>query len=167
MGRRVRFAEIRHPGMLLAFGLGSGLAPKAPGTFGTVLGLTLYLPFYWLAWPWALALVVAGAILGVWLCQFASDRLGEHDHSGIVWDEFVGIWLTLLLLPATLSGLILGFLLFRFFDVLKPWPIGWLDRRVHGGLGVMLDDLVAALMAGASGWVLMIGWWQLLAAFGS
>lgn len=167
MGRRVSFAEIRHPAMFLAFGLGSGLAPRAPGTFGTVLGLLLYLPFFWLAWPWSLALVLGGTLLGVWLCQFASDRLGEHDHSGIVWDEFVGIWLTLLLLPATLSGLILGFLLFRFFDVLKPWPIGWLDRRIHGGLGIMLDDLVAALLAGASGWLLMIAWRQLFAALGS
>ena len=167
MGRQITPREIRHPAMFLAFGLGSGLAPKAPGTFGTVLGLLLYLPFYWLAWPWSLALVVLGTLLGVWLCQFASDRLGEHDHSGIVWDEFVGIWLTLMLLPATVSGLILGFLLFRLFDVLKPWPIGWLDRRVHGGLGVMLDDLVAALFAVGLGWVLVLGWRQGFAVLGA
>jgi phosphatidylglycerophosphatase A len=92
-----------------------------------------------------LALTALLFLLGVWLCERTSRDLGVHDHAGIVWDEWVGLLVTLWLLPPGWLWLLLGFLLFRLFDILKPWPIGWLDRRVGGGLGIMLDDLVAGL----------------------
>jgi phosphatidylglycerophosphatase A len=92
-----------------------------------------------------ITLVLAG--VGVWLCERAAKTLGVHDHSGIVWDEIVGLLLTLFLAPPGWAWLVTGFVLFRFFDIVKPWPISWLDRRVKGGLGIMLDDVVAALFA--------------------
>lgn len=132
---------------LLAFGLGTGCSPKAPGTLGTLLAVGLYLPLSLLP-PVAYALVLAGVIgLGVWLCDRAARDLGVHDHPGIVWDEIAGYLLTMLGAPAGWPWVVLGFVLFRLFDVWKPWPIGWLDRRVGGGLGIMLDDLVAAVFA--------------------
>jgi phosphatidylglycerophosphatase A len=134
-----------NPIHLLAFGLGSGAVPKAPGTAGTLAAIPLYL----LVAPlpgWAYLLLVAVMFLvGVWLCERTSRDLGVHDHGGIVWDEWVGFLFTLWLAPPGWGWLLTGFLLFRLFDILKPWPIGWLDRRVPGGLGIMLDDLVAGL----------------------
>ncbi|MES9855561.1 MAG: phosphatidylglycerophosphatase A [Sedimenticola sp.] len=130
---------------LLAFGLGSGAAPKAPGTFGTLAAVPLYLLMQPLA-PWIYLLLVALMFaLGVWLCDRTSKDLGVHDHGGIVWDEWVGLLVTLWLAPSGIGWLVMGFLLFRFFDILKPWPIGWLDRQVAGGWGIMLDDLLAGL----------------------
>jgi phosphatidylglycerophosphatase A len=132
---------------LLAFGLGAGCSPKAPGTMGTLVAVGLYLPLALLP-PAFYALVLAAVIgLGVWLCDRAARDLGVHDHPGIVWDEIAGYLLTMLGAPAGWLWIILGFVLFRLFDVWKPWPIGWLDRRVSGGLGIMLDDLVAGVFA--------------------
>ncbi|WP_237055558.1 phosphatidylglycerophosphatase A family protein [Microbulbifer sediminum] len=135
---------LRSPTMLLAFGFGSGLAPKAPGTFGTLMAL----PFWWLLQhlPPAqyLAVVVVGAVVGCYLCGAASRALGVHDHGGIVWDEMVGYWLTMFLAPAGWGWALYGLVLFRLFDIAKPQPIGWVDRRVHGGVGIMLDDILAA-----------------------
>lgn len=133
----------------LAFGFGSGLARKAPGTWGTLAGL-LFVPFLQALPLWAgLSIIVLGTLFGVWLCGKVADDLGVHDHGGIVWDEIVAIWLTLILLPAHWSWWLAGFLLFRLFDILKPWPISVLDRRLGGGLGIMLDDLLAAVFAAA------------------
>ncbi len=135
----------RNPVHLLAFGLGSGAAPKAPGTFGTLAAVPLYFLLQPLA-PWSYLLVVTAMFfIGVWLCDRTSKDLGVHDHGGIVWDEWVGFLLTLWLAPAGPGWLIGGFVLFRIFDIWKPWPIGWLDRRVGGGWGIMLDDIVAGL----------------------
>lgn len=135
----------RNPVHLLAFGLGSGAAPKAPGTFGTLAAVPLYFLLQPLA-PWNyLLVVIAMFFIGVWLCDRTSKDLGVHDHGGIVWDEWVGFLLTLWLAPAGPGWLIGGFVLFRIFDIWKPWPIGWLDRRVGGGWGIMLDDIVAGL----------------------
>ncbi|MES9885036.1 MAG: phosphatidylglycerophosphatase A [Sedimenticola sp.] len=135
----------KNPIHLLAFGLGSGAAPKAPGTFGTLAAVPLYLLMQPLA-PWIYLLLVALMFaLGVWLCDRTSKDLGVHDHGGIVWDEWVGLLVTLWLAPSGIGWLVMGFLLFRFFDILKPWPIGWLDRQVAGGWGIMLDDLLAGL----------------------
>lgn len=138
----------RHPAQWLAFGFGSGLAPKAPGTFGTLAAI----PFYWfmrdLSLPVYLFLIAATFLVGVYLCEVAAREQQVHDHPGIVWDEMVGYWLTMTLAPAGWVWIVAGFLLFRFFDILKPWPIGWLDRRVRGGLGIMLDDILAAVYAG-------------------
>ncbi len=134
-----------NPLHLLAFGLGSGAAPKAPGTAGTVVAIPFYLLLRTLDPPVYLLVTAALFLFGVWLCQRVSDDLGVHDHSGIVWDEWVGLFVTLWLAPPGWGWLLAGFLLFRLFDIWKPWPIGWLDRRVSGGLGIMLDDLLAGL----------------------
>ncbi|MCB1868938.1 MAG: phosphatidylglycerophosphatase A [Gammaproteobacteria bacterium] len=134
-----------NPVHLLACGLGSGAFPKAPGTAGTLAAVPLYLLMQPLSDALYLLIVVFLFVVGIWLCDRTSRDLGVHDHAGIVWDEWVGLLVTLWLAPAGFGWLIAGFLLFRFFDVLKPWPIGWLDRRVEGGLGIMLDDLVAGL----------------------
>ncbi len=127
--------------------MGSGAAPKAPGTFGTLAAVPLYLLVQPLSAINYLLLVITLFLVGIWLCDRTSKDLGVHDHGGIVWDEWVGLLITLWLAPMGWHWLIAGFLLFRFFDILKPWPIGWLDRRVHGGLGIMLDDVVAGLFA--------------------
>jgi phosphatidylglycerophosphatase A len=138
---------IRKPAHWLAFGFGAGLAPKAPGTFGTLVAI----PFYLLLQPLSLEiylLVVALAFaLGIYLCGTTAKDLNHHDHSGIVWDEMVGYWLTMVLVPVHWLWIVIGFLLFRFFDIVKPWPIRWFDRRVHGGFGIMLDDIIAAIFA--------------------
>jgi phosphatidylglycerophosphatase A len=89
------------------------------------------------------------AIVGIFICGSAADKLGVHDHGGIVWDEFVGFWITMAFLPATYVNVIVGFCLFRLFDILKPWPISWLDKNISGGLGIMIDDVVAGLAAAA------------------
>ena len=92
------------------------------------------------------AVIVAATLLGIWLCQRTAEDLGVHDHGGIVWDEFVGVWIALWLAPVGWLWLLAGFVLFRLFDILKPWPIGWVDKRVGGGLGIMLDDILAGFM---------------------
>lgn len=140
--------DMRKPLHLLAFGFGSGLAPKAPGTFGTLAAIPLYLLLQSLSLWLYLLLVVAGFVVGVWICDQTSKDLGVHDHSGIVWDEIIGYLLTMSFVPLNLWWIMIGFGLFRLFDILKPWPIGWLDKRIEGGLGIMLDDVVAGLFAG-------------------
>jgi len=138
---------LRNPICLLAFGFGSGLVPKAPGTFGTLAAI----PFYWLAAPLPvpayLLLVLGLFVAGVWICGRCEQIIGVEDHSGIVFDEFVGLFITFIAAPATPAVVVAGFCLFRLFDVLKPWPIAWFDRRVHGGLGIMLDDVLAGIFA--------------------
>jgi phosphatidylglycerophosphatase A len=135
------------PVHLLAFGFGTGLAPKAPGTVGSLPGIL----FAWLALPlpftWRLGVGIAMALAGIWICGESARRVGTHDHPGIVWDEIVGMYLVLLVVPPQISLYALAFLLFRLFDIWKPWPIRDLDHRLSGGLGIMLDDLVAALYA--------------------
>lgn len=132
----------------LAFGFGTGLAKKAPGTWGTLAGLAVMPLLYWLPLPLALLWIVLASVFGVWLCGLVAEDLGVPDHGGIVWDEMVGIWLTLIMLPNSLLWWVLGFVLFRILDIVKPWPISWLDRRVAGGLGIMLDDMLAGVIAG-------------------
>jgi phosphatidylglycerophosphatase A len=134
---------LRDPVHFLAFGFGRGLVPKAPGTFGTLAAL----PFLWLsaAWPlWAQGLLVLAVCLaGFWICDESARRLDTHDHPGIVWDEIAGWLLAMLVVPFTWYWLLAGFLIFRFFDIVKPWPIGMADRRLKGGVGIMADDLLA------------------------
>lgn len=139
-----RDVALSSPDGLLAFGFGSGLSPVAPGTAGSAVAVAPALVLAALPLPAALAVIVAAFFFGIWLCGRVGRRLGVHDHSGIVFDEFVGLWLVLVLIPPQWSWWLAGFVLFRLFDAVKPWPIGWLDRRIHGGLGVMLDDLLAA-----------------------
>ncbi len=137
----------RSPTMLLAFGFGSGLSPIVPGTMGTLAALPLYLLLVQLPWWAYVVLVVAAALLGNYLCGEAAKRLGVHDHSGIVWDEFVGFWITMFWVPLHWQYVLVGFVLFRFFDMVKPWPISWIDRHAKGGFGIMVDDVVAGLAA--------------------
>ncbi len=140
---------IKDPRLLLAFGFGSGLSPAMPGTMGTIAAVPLYLLLAQ-ADIWLYSLVLLSAfIVGVYLCHYASHKLGVHDHSGIVWDEFVGYWLTMLAIPLNWKTVTLGFILFRIFDMLKPWPISLADKHIHGGFGIMFDDILAGLAAWA------------------
>ena len=141
----------RNPIHFLAFGLGSGTAPVAPGTFGTLAAIPFYLLLDQLSLPLYLLAVMLAFGVGVYLCERTSKDLGVHDHGGIVWDEFVGLWITMVVAPPGWWWLLVGFLLFRLFDIWKPFPIGWLDKHVHGGLGIMLDDAVA----GSFAWLLL------------
>lgn len=129
----------------LALGFGSGLAAKAPGTFGTLTAIPLVALLMWLGNLYLLAFVIAGSVLGVYLCGQTAADIGEHDHKAIVWDEIVGYAISLLWLPLHWQTLLLAFVLFRLFDIVKPWPISVLDKKVHGGLGIMLDDVAAGL----------------------
>ena len=132
---------------LLAFGFGAGCSPKAPGTMGTLLAVGLYLPLSLLSLTSYLAVLVLVILVGVWVCDQAARDLGVHDHPGIVWDEIAGYLLTMVAAPAGWLWIGVGFALFRLFDIWKPWPINWLDRRVGGGLGIMVDDLAAGVVA--------------------
>ncbi len=144
--KTIPFALLKSPSVLIATGFGSGLSPYAPGTVGSLVSLLLFVFLHDTGLPllWVCGL---GFLAGVWICQSASVKLGVHDHGGIVWDEFVGMWITMLWIPFTLTNLALAFILFRLFDIFKPWPISFLDRRVSGGLGIMIDDVVAAVFA--------------------
>ncbi len=136
-----------NPLHLLAFGLGSGAAPKAPGTFGTIAAIPLYLLINQLTQWHYLFVVLIMTGFGVWLCHRVAEDLGVHDHPGIVWDEWVGFLITMWLAPSGWGWLLAGFLLFRFFDIVKPWPIYLLDRHVSGGWGIMVDDILAGIYA--------------------
>ena len=151
-------AILRDPVLLLAHGLGSGLAPKAPGTFGTLAAILPWLLLAQLPVGLYWALLFLAALGGIWLCGEAARRMGDvEDPGGIVWDEWVGVWIALGAVPGLdqpLSDwgsqwlwLLAAFLLFRLFDIFKPGPIGWCDRHLHGGLGIMLDDIVAGIVA--------------------
>ncbi|GAB4350982.1 MAG: hypothetical protein Kow0073_05880 [Immundisolibacter sp.] len=143
-------ALLRRPACALALGFGAGLAPRAPGTVGSLLGVLLALTLVPLPIAVAGMLLAGLSAVGVWCCGVAGRRLGVADHPAIVWDEVVGMALTLLAVPPAWPHYLAGFVLFRAFDILKPWPVSMLDRQVGGGLGVMLDDLAAGLLAGLS-----------------
>lgn len=151
MSAEARF-KLSNPVHFLALGFGSGLLKPAPGTWGTLAAL----PLYWLiavsmqlSLPVYLLLLLASFALGVYLCGKTAADVGVHDHGAIVWDEIVGFLVTMLAITPNLINIALGFLLFRFFDILKPWPIKALDRSVHGGFGIMIDDVIAGLFASA------------------
>ena len=137
----------RNPVHFLAFGFGSGAIPKAPGTAGTALAVIIYLLLPPLTLPAYGILLLLTFAAGVWLCGKTATDLGVHDHGGIVWDEFVGYWITMFMAPAGWLWVLLGFGLFRLLDIVKPWPIKWVDQQVKGGLGLMLDDVLAGIMA--------------------
>lgn len=140
----------RNPIHFLAFGLGSGAAKYAPGTFGTLAAIPFYFLFLFLNHELYLVVTVLTFLFGIYLCDKTSKDLEVHDHPGIVWDEFVGYWITMWMAPVGWLYVLLGFFLFRLFDIVKPWPISWVDRKVHGGLGIMLDDVVAGIFACAA-----------------
>ncbi len=133
--------------MLFATGFGAGCAPVAPGTAGTMVAI----PFVYIMQMFSIeafiALTVLISLAGIWICGQAAERLGVHDHPGIVFDEIAGYFITMIAAPAGWVWIALGFILFRLFDILKPWPISILDRRVGGGFGIMLDDIVAGVFA--------------------
>jgi phosphatidylglycerophosphatase A len=141
-------ALLAHPAGWIATGFGSGLSPRAPGTVGSLAAL---IP--WWLWLRELppvqyaAVLVAGVVVGVWASNWVIARTRIADPGFVVWDEFIGLWTALFLLPAGWPWISAGFALFRLFDIWKPWPVGWADRKVHGGLGVMLDDVLAGLLA--------------------
>ncbi len=137
------------PGNFLAFGLGAGLAPVAPGTFGTLAAIPFFLLLSWLGPLFYAGALLAAFIAGIGWCARAAESLDTHDHPGIVWDEMVGLWVALCFVPFSWNAVILGFALFRLFDIAKPWPIRLIDRRMGGGLGIMLDDLIAGIFANA------------------
>ena len=138
-----------HPAHLIAFGFGTGLAPKAPGTVGTLLGLPLFWAILAVApdLPNQIILLIAAFLVGIWACARAGRALGVPDHGGIVWDEIVAFALVLVFTPATWVWVAIAFALFRLFDILKPWPIRLADTHLKNGFGVMFDDLLAALYA--------------------
>ncbi|WP_185234866.1 phosphatidylglycerophosphatase A family protein [Teredinibacter franksiae] len=146
---------LRDPRLLLAFGFGSGMSPVVPGTMGTLIAVPIYLLMTLLPLPAYLAVVAIAAAIGIHLCGYASAKLGVHDHKGIVWDEFVGFWLTMVAVPVTWKTVLAGFVLFRLFDMVKPWPISWVDRKVHGGFGIMVDDVLAGIAAAVVLWLLL------------
>ncbi len=118
-----------------------------PGTVGTLVGILFYLLMVYLSWPVYIGVTIVLFLFGVWLCEVTARHLGVHDHGGIVWDEIVGFLITMTAVPPDWRFVLLGFVSFRLFDIGKPWPINWLDRKVSGGLGIMLDDLVAGIYA--------------------
>jgi len=161
--------KLSNPMHLAAVGFGSGLAPVAPGTFGTLAAIPFFYLLAMLNVEWYVAVLVITSLAGFWFCHVASDAMGVHDHKAIVWDEFVGYWITMLpvliIYPEIQAGasipvlwVAVGFALFRFFDVLKPFPISWLDKKMQGGFGIMIDDIVAGLFS-ACVLTLMIHYW--------
>lgn len=143
---------LKDPVMLLAFGFGSGLSPKMPGTIGTLAAIPFFLLFAGLPLIGYLFIIVVACAAGVYICDYAATKMRVHDHAGIVWDEFVGYWITMLLIPVNWKTVLLGFVLFRLFDIIKPWPINVVDRKTMGGFGIMLDDA----MAGVAAWLCMM-----------
>ena len=157
----------------LGLGLGSGLPRRAPGTWGTVGGLIIAIPLLSLGFIPFLILTILSCILGVWICGRTAELMQGHDDPHIVWDEWAGIWITLLPLSyigiaddnfwqnvsqeLSIFAIVFAFILFRFFDIVKPPPIGWADKRVAGGLGIMLDDIIAGIMAAVIWVVVMFG----------
>ncbi len=146
---------LKHPAHFLALGFGAGLAAKAPGTWGTLVALPFFFLAHFLGGQWAV--LVAAAIFfvaGIWAADVTGRALGVSDHGGIVVDEIAAFLLVLAFAPVSIVGIAVAFLLFRLFDIVKPWPINVADRRIKGGFGVMFDDVLAAIYA-------IIGLWFL------
>lgn len=159
MIKRTPGLNLASPVHLLAFGFGAGIIPKAPGTWGTGVAIPIFLVLQGVSLPVYLALVLVLSLLGIWICGVVARDLGVHDHPGIVWDEIVGYLITMIAAPAGWPWWLAGFVLFRIFDILKPWPIRVIDKGVEGGFGIMLDDILAGLMALAC---LQLGAWLLV-----
>ena len=156
----------RHPLHWCALGFGIGAVPFAPGTFGTLLAVPVYFFMQPLALSWYLAVVAALFIFGIVCCHVTAQHLKVHDHPAIVWDEIVGYLVTMTAAPRGWWWMVIGFVLFRFFDIVKPWPVRQVDRRLGGGIGIMLDDVAAALYSALVLQALAIMWPQTLPAMG-
>ena len=134
------------PKLFIAFGLGSGLSKFAPGTIGSFFALCLWYPLSFLSLWVYIFFLVGTFILGIYVSNYAIKQTGVKDYGGIVIDEFLGLWIALLIFPVSLLGSVSVFLVFRLLDIFKPWPIGLIDKKVEEGLGVMLDDVIAGLL---------------------
>lgn len=142
----MKYAQLlKNPVHFLALGFGSGLSPKAPGTMGTIAAIPVVILVAMLGQPAFIVLTLIACVLGIYICGYTAKAMGEHDAPAIVWDEIAGYMVAMILVPVTWWTLLLAFVLFRFFDVLKPWPISWLDKHVSGGFGIMVDDILAGL----------------------
>lgn len=139
--------SMKNPVHFLALGFGSGLVPVMPGTFGSLAALPLLVASAYISTLSFIALTLIFSVIGIYLCGKTADDMQVHDHGSIVWDEIAGMFVTFLFIPISASSLFIGFVLFRVFDILKPWPIGIIDKRLHGGTGIMLDDVLAGAMA--------------------
>ncbi len=140
-----------NPVHCLALGFGSGLLRPAPGTWGTLVGALIIVLIASQTGTQSLAYFTICAVIslaGIYICGKAAEDVGLHDHGAIVWDEIAGIFVTLAFVPYSITALVVGFVLFRLFDIVKPWPISWLDAKVGGGFGIMIDDIIAAVYAG-------------------
>jgi phosphatidylglycerophosphatase A len=145
-----RRAVLAHPAGWIACGFGAGLSPVAPGTVGSAVALLPWFALRELAWAPYLLVVTLAFALGVWASGIVIARLRIADPGAIVWDEFVGQWIALMPLlwfPRNVGWMLVGFALFRLFDVWKPWPVSWADRALEGGFGVMFDDVLAGIYA--------------------
>lgn len=138
---------LKDPGHLVSMGFGSGLAPIASGTFGTLAAIPLYMVVHYYSVTAFFVMTLASIMVGIYLCGRTAHALGVKDHSAIVWDEFAGFFVTMLWVPMTWQMIVAGFFLFRLADIVKPWPASYFDAKVQGGVGVMLDDVVAGLYA--------------------
>jgi phosphatidylglycerophosphatase A len=159
-GRQTTGFDPRRIHHWIAFGFGSGLVRRAPGTAGTIAAIPLYLLLSLLDWPLYLGVLVLLILIGIWACDRASRDLDSKDPSAIVWDEWVGFLVTMVAAPSGWLWILAGFVLFRLFDIWKPWPVSVADQRVSGGLGIMLDDLIAGAMAGVV--IALAAWWLTL-----
>ena len=142
--------KLSNPVHFLALGFGSGLIKPAPGTWGTLSAVPLYLLTMQFVAPTSMAfllLILLSFLVGIYLCGQTAKDVGVPDHGAIVWDEIVGFFITMTAIPVSWLSILIGFALFRLFDIVKPWPISWLDKKVHGGLGIMLDDVLAGIFA--------------------
>ena len=144
--QKVKF-NLTDPVHFLALGFGSGLAPKAPGTFGTLAAIPLFLVFMNLSQLNFAAITGVMTMAGIWFCGKTAEDVGVHDHGAIVWDEIVGFFITMFMVPVSVTTICVGFALFRFFDIIKPWPIKAVDKKLEGGFGIMFDDVLAGLFA--------------------
>lgn len=142
-------AVLREPVHLFAFGFGAGLSPYAPGTCGTLVAVPIVIFVAQFGWWVHCAFAIAAAAVGMYICGESARRMDVHDHPGIVWDEITGYTVTMLAAPSDAYWLLGGFVIFRFFDIVKPWPIREADHSLTGGLGIMLDDIIAGVFAGA------------------
>ncbi|MFT4927949.1 MAG: phosphatidylglycerophosphatase A [Phenylobacterium sp.] len=143
---RARF-DLTKPHHFLALGFGAGLLRPAPGTWGTLVAIPIFLLLSYLSLPYYIAITVCVSVVGIWICDRCAKDIGVHDHGAIVWDEIAGFLVTMMFVEATWLNILLGFALFRFFDIIKPWPISWVDRKVHGGFGIMIDDIIAGIFS--------------------
>jgi phosphatidylglycerophosphatase A len=145
--RKIHLNELKDPVVFTAVGFGSGLSPFAPGTAGTLL--TVPLVYFLQQQDFLIYVTVTVFVLltGSWVCGYAADKLQVHDHSAIVYDEVAGFLITMCLAPAGWEWMLAGFVLFRFFDAVKPWPISWFDKNLHGGFGILFDDVIAGIFS--------------------